>query len=436
MKFLVLLILLFTLTLAFEHDCKDAKRNHRVFIFDKSVHKSLFSSTGSSSPSNKTEPFSIVPILGNGYNNMYEAGQTFETATKIWTEILSSTPSAGPIYIATNWLRLAPGVLADSEATNVIFSCYSDEVSTVMEELHRRTGIRMPSCSLNLNFMLPEYSVYQKGFDIDKAHLKALGIRDTDQYFGRVDGQINFNTRFTASMDFDLSDGVSSKKTDFLSICLHEIGHFLGFRSAIDKVDNGGYAFNPTILDIYRFGDWQNVDFDNTFRLADGREGGHYIINPALTSMNKRINQFSTGIFRGDGNQASHWKADELTRTYLGIMDPTLKRGKHEGITDLDLKAMRMLGYSVDITLKPFIISGRRTLMNFQTSDYAVRFIAEFVFSEDLACILNEGEKQYSANLDEVTGTYWCPYEEEDNPRVFRVKGVLTGRQSDDFRLQ
>jgi hypothetical protein len=47
----------------------------------------------------------------------------------------------------------------------------------------------------------------------------------------------------------------------------------------------------------------------------------------------------------GDGQQASHWKADDLTGQYIGIMDPTIARGDREVITANDLIALDSFGY-------------------------------------------------------------------------------------------
>ena len=56
---------------------------------------------------------------------------------------------------------------------------------------------------------------------------------------------------------------------------------------------------------------------------------------------------FSTGAFTGDGNQASHWKADDITGISLGIMDPTLAFGQISPISNFDLRALDVIGYEV-----------------------------------------------------------------------------------------
>ena len=404
------------------------KREETTFIHNSAVHKTLLLKD------NHTQNFVIDVMLHNGYNDFFGAGQLFKLAAEIWSQILSNTQVSAPIYINTNFIKMPAGLLGNTDTTNVIFSCHSEESREIMRRITKRNGINMPRCDLNLNFMLPEYSIYQRGFDINKAQMKSLGMPGTDQYFGAQDGMINVNTRYERHFDFDLSDGVDRMKTDFLSFALHEIGHLLGFKSAIDKVDQGGFSFNPTILDVFRFANWRNADFNNDFRVADGRESDHFIINPLMTSMNNERNKFSTGVYRGDGNQASHWKADELTRHYLGIFDPTLGKGKHMAITKEDIIALRMIGYDVNITSKPSIISARTVLLNFETSKRAIRFMAELIFSEDLLCIV-DNEFQYSANFDIDRGNYWCPYDEDLSPKVFEIKTILTNRRSDKYSL-
>ena len=49
----------------------------------------------------------------------------------------------------------------------------------------------------------------------------------------------------------------------------------------------------------------------------------------------------------GDGKQASHWKADELTGQYIGIMDPSTGRGVRELLTDNDLRVLDAVGYQL-----------------------------------------------------------------------------------------
>jgi hypothetical protein len=51
-------------------------------------------------------------------------------------------------------------------------------------------------------------------------------------------------------------------------------------------------------------------------------DGITHLIMPATN-----LALFSTGLYQGDGNQASHWKDDVLTGSFIGIMDPTAGLG-------------------------------------------------------------------------------------------------------------
>lgn len=60
--------------------------------------------------------------------------------------------------------------------------------------------------------------------------------------------------------------------------------------------------------------------------------------------------QLSTGRpdgMGGDGRPAGHWKDDELTGQYIGIMDPTYTPGERGGITANDLAALDYFGYAI-----------------------------------------------------------------------------------------
>ena len=51
----------------------------------------------------------------------------------------------------------------------------------------------------------------------------------------------------------------------------------------------------------------------------------------------------ATGVYNGDGDQASHWK-DNMN---LGIMDPTAAPGEVLNISENDLIAMDLIGWEV-----------------------------------------------------------------------------------------
>ena len=169
-----------------------------------------------------------------------------------------------------------------------------------------------------------------------------------------TDAQIGFNSDFAngGKFDFDPSDGITAGFHDFDAAAAHEIGHALGFASA-----NGGSSSAAlTIWDLFRFrpSTANAGNFGSALRVLT--KGGTQVMFGDFT------NTFATqelGLSTGgpnppdgdtdDGRQSSHWKADELssTRPYIGVMDPTLSRGLRRTITENDVRALELIGYSV-----------------------------------------------------------------------------------------
>jgi uncharacterized protein (TIGR03437 family) len=177
--------------------------------------------------------------------------------------------------------------------------------------------------------------------------LRALGFisanADPDaeqQQFG-APPRIGFNS--ATPFDFDPNDGVASNRIDFDGTATHEIGHVLGFSSLVgDKELNPSAAARVSLLDFFRFRPGVTLgDVSTAPRvLASGGSQVFFGGGPELGLSTGRPD--GTG---GDGNQASHWKADELTGVYVGVMDPTAGRGQREPITQNDLAAFDTIGY-------------------------------------------------------------------------------------------
>jgi hypothetical protein len=199
-----------------------------------------------------------------------------------------------------------------------------------------------------------QYSTYlPSGFGLNgsiiltKANAKALGFTGLDDApFGPTDATITFNSDF----NFYYGTGVfGSGQVDFQTVATHEIGHALGFISAVDTVDtllhNGTTgALSPAPLDLYRF-DSEHLPTDAASFATNPRSlttGG-----AAYFSDTQSVYSLSTGFYTGDGRQASHWKDDSLTGTFIGIMDPTLGSQVIEPITAADIRAMELIGYDL-----------------------------------------------------------------------------------------
>lgn len=173
--------------------------------------------------------------------------------------------------------------------------------------------------------------------------LRAIGVIEAVAPADDEAPNIGFNSQFP--FDFDPSNGIDANKFDFIGTAVHEIGHTLGFGSYVGLRDVAADAPPlPSIFDFFRFRPGVNM---GTFRtaqrpLSSGGEQVYFAGLPALA--------MSTGNpdgKNGDENQASHWKADELTGLFIGIMDPTGNPGEVDRLTANDLAAFGMLGYKI-----------------------------------------------------------------------------------------
>ena len=188
---------------------------------------------------------------------------------------------------------------------------------------------------------------------VAKPNARALGIvpdiTDPDSLmFGEADAGIGFNSAFP--FDFNPDDGISSGLTDFDSVATHEIGHALGF------VSSSG-ASNPsavTVWDLFRFrpGAATLATFATAPRVMSIGGDQVFFSNQLSTFATLELG-LSTGgpnaaINPGDGRQSSHWRDDDLLLDqYIGIMDPTLDDGLRRTLSENDLTALDLFGYSI-----------------------------------------------------------------------------------------
>jgi len=178
---------------------------------------------------------------------------------------------------------------------------------------------------------------------------RALGIIAPDADPGSADRDISIAFNSASSFDFNPDDDITAGLIDFDAVAVHEIGHALGFGSAVR--DTGSTtALRPTIWDMFRFrpGTASLATFGSAPRILTT---GASATDPHICFNGGPELALSTGNANGaggDGEQASHWKDDRLNgRVYIGIMDPTISPGRRLQITDNDRKALDTFGYIV-----------------------------------------------------------------------------------------
>jgi hypothetical protein len=181
------------------------------------------------------------------------------------------------------------------------------------------------------------------------------------------DMEITFSTSFP--FDYDRSDGIAPGLFDFTGVAIHEIAHGLGFTSEVDTVefllDNPGFSrqiFVPP-LDMFRLRPGAGrANFTGNPRIvAPGEfvpdqvfyDGG--VFDPAAFGTLRGLTlgdiPMSTGYFRGDGGQASHWEDNQLSGVQIGLMDPTAAGpARQPDWTSADNRAMGLIGWDADTT--------------------------------------------------------------------------------------
>lgn len=180
------------------------------------------------------------------------------------------------------------------------------------------------------------------------ANAKAMGLLDPNN--SATDAAITFSSRYRSYFDFNPDDGISAGQFDFVGIATHEIGHALGFISGVDTLDINRPTTGSMNFYSYQFTYVSPLDTFRYSTISSGINGGvvDFTIGSAgqyfsLDRGQTRIADFSTGSVYGDGRQASHWK-DNLG---IGLMDPTADFAESLRISNTDLRAFDVIGYTL-----------------------------------------------------------------------------------------
>lgn len=164
---------------------------------------------------------------------------------------------------------------------------------------------------------------------------------------------VSFNKNMP--FDFNPDNGVSFDRLDFVGTAAHEIGHALGFIS-----NSGDSNTAPlTTWDLFRFRSGTTpATFTTAQRIMSvGGSQMYYTTQTfrveGLTTNEVSLSNGGPAGAGGDGNQSSHWKADEITGRYIGIMDPTIGLGERMVTTDNDFSALETFGWNLVSSVSP-----------------------------------------------------------------------------------
>jgi hypothetical protein len=293
--------------------------------------------------------FSINIIPGSGLSGNSAALAAFNRAAAHWMAYFSDPVTININadltggFASANIIGQTSSVLLQAPYTTIRNAMVSDAAG----DSFRALDASLPT-SAQFGALLPSGYSLSGNLQLTKANAKALGFTGLDGNFGSNDATIQFNNAF--NFDYDNSNGVTPGTVDFETVATHELGHALGFISSVDNIDGSASAFadSPTPLDLFRFTNGGVNDPANTSQFAtvprDLRPGSDVLFTDLANNF-----RFSTGLTQGDGRQASHWKDDGLTGTYIGVMDPTLASGVVEPITAADVKAFALIGWNAQV---------------------------------------------------------------------------------------
>lgn len=324
-------------------------------------------------------PASAATFVLNGINSIGDtrARDGFLTAANYWANTLTDDVTV-VLNVGFSNLGTSPNGTVLGQTSSTLYSALTNVM--IGQIIADRTSAldTVASASLasilttGLSFNKPGYVSGTLGVNTDTqifdndgsannqrllgtgANLKALGFTG----FTAADGTITFNS--AVNFDFDPRNGVSRGALDFVGVAIHEFGHALGFTSRVDLLDQfgcpdgpgcaqgSGIDFNASTngsisnLDLFRYSQ------PGLRNVTPGQET-YFSIDGGITELYGDANM-STGVYNGDGRQASHFKEPTVACSqadFIGIMNPYLCAGQMAEVTAQDLGAFDAIGWNL-----------------------------------------------------------------------------------------
>lgn len=322
-----------------------------------------------------------------------QAKDAFNTAAASWSSLLIDDVK---LNMTVGLSKLADGQVGEattptvSVAYSTFFAALAGDVTSFHDVVAFGSLQRMPSAGVSFGMLVNRTANSEFGAGsaepyklesnetvwLTPANAKALGGLGTSSFpVGNCEAACESSIAFNSSYayDYNRADGINANQLDFIGIATHEIGHALGFISSVDTLDikanSGtfldGRRIHALSLDLFRYSALSKTK-DVIDLTADERDkffsidGSDRLTGP----------QFSTGMYFGDGNQASHWKDRS---PLLGIMDPNVGYGQLLEIRENDLIAMDVIGWDRANPIAPIPEPSTYALMGLGLAALALR---------------------------------------------------------------
>ena len=152
-----------------------------------------------------------------------------------------------------------------------------------------------------------------------------------------IDATISLNS---TGYSWSYGNTIAPGTYDFIGVAAHEIGHVLGFNSAVDALDNtrstllsSDYSLVP--LDLFRYS--EDSRDENAVDFTVGTTDKYFSIDGGVT----KIASLEKGVSIS-GYQAQHWLE---TSPAIGIMDPATDINEFKLFTRNDIRAFDVVGW-------------------------------------------------------------------------------------------